>query len=186
MEKIVEQGVKVVKCESNMGHGLFEINLRAIIAKHLKEAEEKGDRERVQALTGVGVIGEYSTGQKERRIIDSFVSAAQRHRIVVHRKVFESDRECGQQHSAEKRAGYSFFYQYANITTDRGSLPHDDRLEAAAGAVRHWKQVLVVDEDKAAEARKALEAKEFIDNPMGYEDQPKKARGIRRNIYKRR
>lgn len=177
-EKIVElvrtYGVSLVKCESNMGHGLFETNLRAVFGKHADMAK-------------VGVIGEYSTGQKERRIIDSFVSATQRHRIIIHQGVFDGDRESGKHHSQDKRTGYSFFYQFENITTDRNSLEHDDRLEAAAGAVRHWKAVLVLDENKAAEARALAGAKEFVDNPMGYEDhQPKRARGIISSIYRRR
>jgi hypothetical protein len=167
-------GIKLVKCESNMGHGLFEINLRSILAKH-------------EDLSDVGVVGEYSTGQKERRIIDSFVSATQRHRVIIHKDVFLSDTECGKQHSLDKRKQYSFFYQFANITTDRQSLTHDDRLEAAAGAVRHWKAVLVVDEDKAADARRVAESREFLNDPMGYgNSNSKKSKGIRHNIYKRR
>lgn len=183
-KKIVEvvrrYGVKLIKVESNMGHGLFEINLRAILASY------KDDQGRPE-FPDVGVIGEYSTGQKERRIIDSLVSAMQRHRIVIHQQVFESDRACGLQHSIDKRVQYSVFYQLANITTDRGSLPHDDRLEALAGAVRHWKGVLTKDEDAAAKERAAASAKEFMANPMGYRDQKANpAKGIRRNIYARR
>lgn len=197
---MVKYGVRVVKVESNMGHGLFEINLRSEIAKAIKYFEEKQyghmtsalralgmpDGKIVETLKGIGVTGEYSTGQKERRIIDSFVSATQRHKVIIHKQVFESDAECSKQHSVEKRQGYSFFYQFANITTDRGSLPHDDRLEAAAGAVRHWKGVLVQDEDKAAEARSNAEARAFVEDPMGYGDKPQRSKGIRRLIDKRR
>lgn len=194
----VKYGVQVIRVESNMGHGLFEINLRSEIIKAIKEVDEKVDSPVAMALRSMGlhdmvlldilrklgVVGEYSTGQKERRIIDSFVSATQRHKIIVHQQVFDSDRECGTQHSIEKRTQYSFFYQFANITTDRNSLPHDDRLEAAAGAIRHWKNVLVVDEEKASEARSAAEAKEFLNNPMGYSDMPKPT-GRKRNVRRR-
>lgn len=179
----IKYGITIIRCESNMGHGLFEINLRAEIAKAIIAAEEDRDFVRMRALKAIGVVGEYSTGQKERRIIDSFVSATQRHKVIIHPQVFESDRICGAQHSVDKREQYSFFYQFANITTDRGSLPHDDRLEVAAGAVRHWKTVLVIDEDKEADKRSAAEAKEFVNNPMGYTDLPK-AKG--RRPYKRR
>lgn len=178
-------GTTLIKCESNMGHGLFEINLRSEILKATLDQERTVQEREFFKL--VGVTGEYSTGQKERRIIDSFVSATQRHRVIIHKDVFTSDTECGLQHSLDKRKQYSFFYQFANITTDRGSLPHDDRLETAAGAVRHWKAVLVQDEDKAAGARSAAEARAFINDPMGYGDtQRNKAKGIRRSIYKRR
>jgi len=183
-EKLVDLirkfGVTLVKVESNMGHGLFEINLRAVLAKRREDRPE-------DEFKNVGVIGEYSTGQKERRIIDSLVSSVQRHRVILHTAVFESDALYGKQHTPDQRKSYSMFYQFANITTDRGSLTHDDRLEAMAGAVRHWKGVLVTDEHKAAEARASADAAEFVANPMGYSDQRNKpARGIRRNIYKRR
>lgn len=180
---IRKYGIKLVKCESNMGHGLFEINLRAILASKRIGDPVTGSPE----FSDVGVIGEYSTGQKERRIIDSLVGVASRHRLIIHPQVFESDRLYGQQHSAEKRQSYSVFYQYSNITTDRNSLSHEDRLEAMAGAVRHWKAVLVVDEHAAAQARSAAEAREFLNNPMGYDDaRHKPAKGIRRSIYRRR
>src|SRR5512139_367897 len=149
--------VKRIKVESNMGHGLFEISLRAILNKHddLKDVANS-------------VTGEYSTGQKERRIIDSLVSPMQRHKVVVHQQVFESDARYGKQHGIEARTGFSMWYQMANITTDRGSLPHDDRLEAVAGAVREFKHVLDQDEHKAAEKRKMDEYTAFMLDPMGY------------------
>lgn len=169
---ISHYGVTLVQVESNMGHGLFEINLRA-------ELEKRG-------LGTVGVVGEYSTGQKERRIIDSLVSAAQRHRIVLHKDVFESDTRCGKQHAMDKRSNYSVFWQISAITTDRNSLPHDDRIEALAGCVRYWKQVLTMDENKAAEKRKAEEGRLFIANPMGYADQPRTPIGTRGVVRRRR
>ena len=149
--------VERIKVESNMGHGLFEINLRAILnatedLKHLSTC----------------VTGEYSTGQKEKRIIDSLVSPMQRHRVIVHQRVFESDRKYARQHSNDARTGFSLWYQLANITTDRGSLPHDDRLEAMAGAVREFKHVLDQDAHKAAEKRQEALHHEFLSDPMGY------------------
>jgi hypothetical protein len=133
------------------------------------------------------VTGEYSTGQKEKRIIDSMVSAMQRHRVVVHQRVFDSDVKYGKQHGHEARTGFSLWYQLANITTDRGSLPHDDRLEAMAGAVREFKFVLDQDEHKAAAAR-ALDAHvAFMRNPMGYAGNfNTPSRGTRRSMDSRR
>ena len=170
---IAVYGVSDILCESNMGHGLFEINLRAALAKH--------------GLGHVGVRGEYSTGQKEKRIIDSLVSALQRHRIVLHKGVFDSDVECSKGYSIEARTQYSVFYQLANITTDRNSLPKDDRVEALAGCVRMWKGVLVQDEHKAAEARALAEVREHLNNPMGYtESAHLKIKGSRRVVQRRR
>jgi hypothetical protein len=180
--------VTIVQVESNMGHGLFEINLRAMLDKlKLGFVSETGDHYPADPWYGcVGVIGEYSTGQKEKRIIDSVVSAMQRHRVILHKQVFISDVEYGKQHGADKRNNYSLFQQISAITTDRNSLAHDDRIEAWAGSVRYWKAVLAVDEHKAAEKRREQDARTFMDNPMGYEDAPKRLKGTRNSIQRRR
>lgn len=171
-------GVNRIKCESNMGHGLFEISLRAVFATR----EESADLRHIAN----NITGEYSTGQKEKRIIDSMVSPMQRHRVIVHRQVFESDKRYGLQHGQDARNGFSFFWQLANITTDRGSLPHDDRLEAAAGAIREFKHVLVLDALKSAETRRTAELKEYLLNPMGYTDQTNTpARGTKGRVGSR-
>lgn len=172
-EAIAKYGVVDVLCESNMGHGLFEINLRAELAK--------------KGLQHVGVRGEYSTGQKERRIIDSMVSALQRHRIVLHKDVFENDAACSREYSIEQRTQFSVFYQLANITTDRNSLPHDDRIEAMAGCIRMWKGVLVDDEHKAAQARAEAEVRKHMQDPMGYgKTKNQELSGTRAMVHRRR
>lgn len=146
-----------IKAESNMGHGLFEITLRSIF----------NETEDLKHMSGC-IVGEYSTGQKEKRIIDSLVAPMQRHRVIVHQAVFEADARCNKQHSPEKRQQYSLWYQMANITTDRNSLPHDDRIEAFAGVVREFKHVLDQDAHKAAAQRALGEVKQFLADPMGY------------------
>lgn len=166
--------VSRIKAESNMGAGLFEISLRAILAKDPETAH----------LAGC-VTGEYSTGQKERRIINSMVSALQRHRIVLHKGVFDADARCNKQHSVDARTQYSLFYQIANITTDRGSLPHDDRVEALAGLVREFAQVFAQDEDKAAAAREAARNIEYLKDPMGYGNAGTPHRGTRNAVHQR-
>lgn len=168
-------GVTRIKAESNMGHGLFEITLRAIFSAH----------EDLTHLVGA-ISGEYSTGQKEKRIIDSLVAPMQRHRVIVHQAVFDADARCNKQHSIDKRTGYSLWYQLSNITTDRGSLPNDDRLESMAGAVREFKQVLDQDENKAAQARATAEVQGFIADPMGYGNKAQLPRGSRRHLNKSR
>lgn len=164
-----------IKVESNMGHGLFEISVRAIL----------------NATTDLGhvanaVSGEYSTGQKEKRIIDSLVSPMQRHRVIVHQAVFDADVRCGKQHSLDKRTNYSLWYQLANITTDRNSLVNDDRIEAFAGVVREFKQVLDQDEHKAADKRAQAEVQTYIKDPMGYGKSGKEHKGSRRHLNKNR
>lgn len=185
---ILEMRTTLVRVETNMGHGLFE---KALMAELTKRAIGYATKDKVYPpepfFKSVGVVSEFSTGQKERRIIDSLVSAMQRHRVIIHRRVFESDERCGKQHGAEKRNLYSMFHQMSSITTDRNSLVQDDRLEALAGCVRHWKDVLIMDENKAAQARAHAASAEFMKNPMGY-DEPSgpTAKGTRKQVYSRR
>lgn len=190
LDKIKLYNVTVVQVESNMGHGLFETLLRAELEKAkigYTDAATATYYEADPFFGTVGVISEYSTGQKEKRIIDSLVSAMQRHRLVVHKQVFDSDILYGKQHGADKRTDYSLFQQISAITTDRNSLKHDDRIEAFAGSIRYWKGVLGQDENKAAEKRKAEAYREHLDNPMGYTDfKTKRPKGTLASIYKRR
>lgn len=184
LEMLLFYKIKYVRVESNMGHGLFEMNLLGELAKATLDwngAPEPFFKE-------VAVEGEYSTGQKERRIIDSMVSAMQRHYIIVHQEVFKDDEECGQAHAIDKRNLYSLWGQMANITTDRGSLAHDDRLEAAAGAIRYHKARLIEDEATAARKRSEEDAKAYMANPMGYDEPANKhkAGGARSMVKQRR
>lgn len=167
--------VNRIKVESNMGGGMFTILLRALFNKTPDLTHLAG-----------ACSDEWSTGQKEKRIIDSMVSAMQRHRVIVHQQVFDSDRHCNLQHSQEARTQYSVWYQLANITTDRNSLPHDDRLEAMAGVIREFKHVLDQDEHKAAAARAEAQVIGHLRDPMGYGHAPSKHDyGTRRTIDRR-
>lgn len=170
---LLEYKITYVRAESNMGHGLFETNLRGELVK----AAENWNGAPEPFFKGVIVEGEYSTGQKERRIIDSMVSAMQRHYVVVHPEVFTDDEEANSQHAIDKRPLYSLWSQMSNITTDRGSLAHDDRIEAVAGAIRYHKDKLVQDEQESARRRADADAKAYMANPMGYDEPQSRSRG---------
>lgn len=180
IESFLKFGVTRLLVETNMGHGLFEINLKKSIAEYIKSLRNKADlisvdnpsegvklRQDADMLGKMAIESEYSTGQKERRIIDSLVSTMQRHQLIVHESAIQSDIKYSLSYGATDRQ-YSVFNQMSNITTDRGSLRHDDRLESVAGMVRMFKHDLLVDEDKASEKRKSKKAREQFENPMGY------------------
>lgn len=179
LDTLCEYGVTRILVETNMGHGLFEINLRKSIQEKIKQWEEQAKllqvekplqakilRDKARILRGIGIESEYSTDQKERRIIDSLVSTMQRHYLVVHETVLKADAKYNATYGSTDRS-YSVFYQMENITTDRNSLKHDDRLESLAGLVRMFKYDLLVDEDVAAEKRREANAREFFNNPLG-------------------
>ncbi|QDH84548.1 putative DNA packaging protein [Achromobacter phage vB_AxyP_19-32_Axy21] len=183
-----EFNVKRIVVESNMGHGLFETNLIGAFVS-LYSNPDKAIQKKYEYLKEVGVVGEYATTQKERRIIDNTVGALQRHRIVVHKRVVESDKKYNQAYGAEARAVRSVFYQMANITTDRNSLPKDDRLDAAAGSFQIQRAALAADAEAEREAKRLEEVQQHMANPMGYSDSEwsqQQQRGRRTNARARR
>jgi hypothetical protein len=70
--------------------------------------------------------------QKERRIIDTLEPVMNQHRLVVDKRLFNMD------FNSSDVPAYQLFYQLTRITRDRGSLAHDDRLDALAIAVAYW------------------------------------------------
>jgi hypothetical protein len=107
----------------------------------------------------------HSTGQKERRILDVLEPVVQQHRLVVDQELIETDFR----DTAEPQ--YRLFYQLTHLTRARGSLRHDDRIEAVAGAVAYFVRSMAIDAKKAEEKfkEKALDKalKEFIKSAKG-------------------
>lgn len=105
------------------------------------------------------------TAQKERRIIDTLEPVLNQHRLVIDKAIIKKDFE------SASDPKYSLFYQLTRITKDRGSLRHDDRLDALAGAVAYWVEQMGRDTDKAAQEHRDklfdAELKKFMDNILG-------------------
>lgn len=170
VEWAAELGVKHITVEDNMGHGTVTNMYRGEIKK--------------QGLT-IGCEGVYSSGQKEVRIINRLGPIMQRHRVVIHWSVVEQDlRLC--RGMANGGREFSLFWQMQNLTQDRQSIPHDDRIETLAAAVYLHAEVLQQDENEEAEKRVTAAAREFVANPMGYDDRNwkshKPVRGVRRRM----
>jgi hypothetical protein len=120
--------------------------------------------------------------QKERRIIDTLEPVLNSHRLVVHEDVVRGD--LGRLTSSvsgdgiiEEKGGvmFSLFYQMTRITKDRGSLRHDDRLDALAIGVSYWVEWMARDENKAEEDHREklldLELQKFMEGVTGYKPQ---------------
>lgn len=166
IDMCVEMGIDNITIESNMGHGTVE----SLFVNRLGERN----------LPGIGVSGKYNTTQKERRIIDTISPVTRRHRLVVHERALQDDIECCMTYSRDKRWLYSAFQQMHNVTYDRGSLAKDDRVDAIAMLVAELNAHLVEDEGKAAEKAREGEVKEFLANPMGYDEHhPRRSTGGR-------
>lgn len=132
-----------------------------------------------------------SNVQKERRIINAMEPVVNQHRLVINRSVIESDSKGREEEAIEKKLAYQLFHQFTHITTDRGCLQHDDRLDALAAAIQYWNESLAIDEDRAIKERRSelwdLELEAFMGNLDGaldaqllgipLSDLPKKAGG---------
>ena len=71
---------------------------------------------------------------------------------------------------------FQLFHQLSRITRDRGSLRHDDRLDALAMAVAYWTQYLDRDvtneEEKRLEELMELEYAKFAESVIGHKPLP--------------
>lgn len=139
--KIAKQcKVNVIKVEPNFGDGMFrQLLLPVVTAVHPCAVED----------------AEWSKGQKEARIIDTLEPVLNSHRLVVDRKLLEED--------AKGEPQYQLFYQLTRLTRERGSLGHDDRVEALAGAVKHWADIMSQDTAKAADEHRERKLNEELE-----------------------
>ena len=150
--------VNEVIIESNFGDGMFNQLLGPILAKiHPCSMEEV----------------RHST-QKERRIIDTLEPVMMNHKLVVSPEVIESDYRTAMKYEQAVRQSKMLIYQITRLTSDRGCLRHDDRLDALSIAVGRFTEQMHRDEEqgilsiKEEALDKAL--RDFMDNardPLG-------------------
>jgi hypothetical protein len=114
-----------------------------------------------------GIEEVWETGQKELRIIDILEPVIGAGKFVVHEQIITDDWQRCQKFPGDVRQTYSFLFQLARITRDKGALIHDDRLDAVAGSVRHWVEALGVDELKAKLAAQRDNYNKMMQNPLG-------------------
>ena len=183
--RMVQYGVKDLQIEKNMGHGAVTALFIAQLDKlrlncSISSQDEKflefltlvqmKPQELYSSLSGVGVSDYHVTGQKEKRIIDTISPVTRRHKLIVSTQAIQDDWELCLQHPAERRVFYSAFYQLGNITYDRQSLVKDDRADAVQALVERLQGFLAKDEAKVAVERQEAAVKEWMQNPMGYND----------------
>ena len=135
-----EHNVHTVVIESNFGDGMFMHLLKPVVCSiHPCTFEEVR-----------------SVGQKERRIIDTLEPVLARHKLVVTPSVIEEDYRTSfdvrRTVDGKTKESYSLFYQLTRITQERGSLVHDDRLDALAIGVGWFTERLARDVDKEVSA----------------------------------
>lgn len=107
--------------------------------------------------------------QKELRIIDVLEPVIARGSLIINEDGIAEEAASLQQYGFERRQTYGLLFQLAKITRDRGSLVHDDRADALAGAVAYWVPYMVLDQDKRLKAQQAAAHAARIRDPLMHE-----------------
>lgn len=147
-----------VDFEDNFGAGAFR---QVITPRILKKYKDAG------IPHACAIEGVWETGQKELRIIDALESLIGGQRLVVDKSLIQRDWAQCQKYGAEVRSTYSFFFQLARLTRDKGCLGHDDRLDAVAGSCRYWTDLLSIDKEKEIAKAKNDAYKKMMRDPLG-------------------
>lgn len=137
--------VNEIVVEPNFAGGVWVNAFSPILAKQWP-ATKPGE------TCGCSVIeSKWAKGQKEQRIIDTLEPVMSSHRLIFNESVAKDEVLC---------------YQLTHISRERGSLSHDDRVDALAGAVSHLHLVLAQDVQQAVadmeEAWKDEELQSFL------------------------
>jgi hypothetical protein len=128
------QKVNAIIVEQNFGDGMFTKLLTPFVTKsgHPCAIEEV-----------------HHSIQKEKRIIDTLEPILNSHKLVLDAKLVTQDATANEAHSTETQHQYMGLWQLTRITRERGSLKHDDRLDALAIAVAYWVEQMSRDTDDA-------------------------------------
>lgn len=141
-----EHQVNKIIIEANFGDGMFTELMRPHLAKtHPCEVEEVKHHK-----------------QKELRIIDTLEPVISGHKLVVTANVIRSDYQSTKDYPTEHAHKYQLFWQMSHITRDKGSLAHDDRLDALSMAVGYWVEQMAQDVDRNIRAREERELLEEL------------------------
>lgn len=121
--------VNEVVIEGNFGDGMY-IKLFEPVLKKI--------------YPNCGITEVKSSGQKEVRIIDTLEPVISNHKMVVTPECIRNDFST----VPESDYKYACFFQLTRITSDRGALVHDDRLDALAIGVKYLVDFMGVDADQ--------------------------------------
>lgn len=163
--------VNLILTEPNYGGGMFTALLQGVAKR----------------IYPVGIEdAEWSSTQKEARIVDTLEPVLNQHRLVVCPSVIEADYKSTENYAGEDAQRCRLFYQLTRMTRERGALAFDDRVDALAGAVAYFTANMARDTEQAALASKEAafdaELEKFISHALGQNQLPTRpwASGIMR------
>ncbi len=130
-----DQEVNEIIIESNFGDGMFTELFKKIL-------------NRVYPCT-VDEVRHHQ--QKEKRIIDSLEPLMNQHRLIMDRKIIESDYKT---YGTDKTFMYRLMYQMTRMTSEKGAVLKDDAVDCLAMAVSYWiEQMSLDDKDREKQRR---------------------------------
>jgi len=153
-----ENKVNRLIIEANFGDGMFNQLLKPVLA-------EVGYSVTVEEVR--------HNKQKELRIIDTLEPLMNSHRLILDPRViihdYDSIRTAGG--STADNLSYLLLYQLSRLTRDKGSLRHDDRLDALSMACGYWVEHMAQSVDEAVDALKNdridRELERFLEGVVG-------------------
>lgn len=125
--------VRKITVEPNFGDGMFNAIFAPVLKRIYPCLLEEGER---------------ASTQKERRIIGTLEPVLSGHRLVVSHTLVQKDYDSVKNRPVDEGYKYRLFHQLTRITETKGSLRHDDRLDALAGAVRQLQENVSLDVEK--------------------------------------
>lgn len=140
-------GVGTVKVESNFGQGMFGELLKPVFHEIKHPVTILDERQGTQS--------------KEQRIVTTMEPLSTAHRLIVNAEMLRRDFEVLYDHVEDgKRRYYRWTYQFSRMTTHRGCVAHDDRIDGSASAAKHFVGILqrALADAKKAGQEKLLEA----------------------------
>lgn len=144
-----EEGVNLIRIEANFGDGMFS----RLLEPHLRRIGYK-----------VAIEDHKVHGKKEERIISTVRPALQAHRIVIDtslvRKDLEEARSVGNEGAGASRAERAGLYQLTHMSSAKGALRKDDRIDVLSNSLAYWAQYMNAD---AEEAERRMEQKAQAD-----------------------
>ena len=144
--------------EANFGDGMFNQLLKPVLA-------EVGYSVTVEEVR--------HNKQKELRIIDTLEPLMNSHRLILDPRVIINDYDSLRNNggSTADNLSYLLLYQLSRLTRDKGSLRHDDRLDALSMACGYWVEHMAQSIDEAIDALKNdridRELERFLEGVVG-------------------
>ena len=135
---IKDNGVNTCIIEDNFGDGMFTKLFSPVVRRIAKYC---------------AILEEKVHSNKEKRIIDALEPLMNQHRLIINREAIRREVEWVQK-DRQNNLQYSLIYQMTRITKTKGSLKHDDRLDALAGCIKFFLDFLNKDVELAVKSAK--------------------------------